>query len=173
MNAEESHTAAAHLTTATTIITVLACKYDNQVHRQWPAHLSQQKGSLLVLDGRFEEQINHPLLGTIQAGTRSTEYYWTDRWYSVFRFAEPTGQLRNYYCNVNMPARLADSVLSFVDLDVDVLVHPDFSYQLLDEDEFKVNTLRFGYPPEVCRQAALALDELRLLIDRRAFPFDR
>ena len=33
----------------------------------------------------------------------SLEYYWLDRWYNVFRFSDPDGKLRNYYCNVNVP----------------------------------------------------------------------
>ena len=41
-----------------------------------------------MLDAVFDEEIEHDLLGTIPSGTISTEYYWLDRWYNVFRFSD-------------------------------------------------------------------------------------
>lgn len=148
-------------------------KFDGRLHRSWRVRLLARAGPLLLVEGIFEEEVRHTLLGTLKAGTVSTEYFWTDRWYSVFRFREPSGELRNHYCNVNLPAAFDGETLSFVDLDIDVLVAPNFSYTILDEDEFCANAARFGYPPEVRRQAHAALAELIHLIQRREFPFDR
>jgi len=153
-------------------IVVRACKFDGRVHREWKARLVRQHDSLLVLDARFAEEIRHPLLGVIEKGTRSIEYYWTDRWYNIFRFENASGRLRNYYCNINIPAELDTGRLSFVDLDVDVLVHPDFSYEILDEEEFETNSLLYNYPPEVRHKAQEALLALLELIVNRRFPFD-
>ena len=153
-------------------VIVHARKFDGRLHRQWPARLTERIGSLLVLDGVFEEEIRHPLLGRIAPGTTSTEYYWTDRWYSVFRFREPNGDLRNYYCNINQPAEFDGRVLSFIDLDIDVLVAPDFAYQVLDEDEFQRHAQEFNYSTDLQAQVRHALSELLALIERREFPFD-
>ncbi|HYP00578.1 MAG TPA: DUF402 domain-containing protein [Pyrinomonadaceae bacterium] len=154
------------------IITVHARKFDGRLHREWKARLLNRVGSLIVVEGVFEEEIRHALLGTIAAGTLSTEYYWTDRWYSVFRFREPSGALRNYYCNVNQPAELDGSVLTFVDLDIDVLVAPDFSYRILDEEEFIAHAARYDYPAIVRDSVPRALAELVGLVERREYPFD-
>ena len=152
-------------------VTVRTYKYDGTEHRRWYAQISRQEGSLLVLDAKFEEEIRHPLLGTVAPETVSIEYYWLDRWYNVFRFVEPTGELRNFYCNVNVPPILQRNVLSYIDLDMDVLVAPDFSYRILDEDEFAANAARFNYPAEVLFKSRQALEELIALIEGRAFPF--
>lgn len=149
-----------------------ALKYDGRLHRHWPARLSAQTGSLIVLDGIFTTEIQHPLLGLIASGTHSTEYYWTDRWYNVFRFRAPSGALRNYYCNINQPARFDGTTLSFVDLDIDVLVAPDLTYRVLDEDEFARHAEAFNYPAEVRANVRHALAELSALIAQRQFPFD-
>jgi len=153
-------------------ITVQARKFDNRVHRQWPAHLITQTDSLLVVEGFFTEEIKHPLLGTIAPGTFSTEYYWTDRWFSVFRFLEPSGKLRNYYCNINQPAEFDGNIPSFIDLDIDVLIAPDFSYRILDEDEFITHAERYNYPVAVRTQVTSALAKLIETIERREYPFD-
>jgi protein associated with RNAse G/E len=154
------------------LVRVDSLKFDGRLHRSWPARLVRQTGALVVIEGVFETEVRHALLGTIHAGTLSTEFYWTDRWYSVFRFREPSGALRNYYCNVNRPAEFDDGVLSFVDLDIDVLVAPDFSYTVLDEDEFETHAARFGYDESLRARVRDSLAELLRLIETRAFPFD-
>lgn len=154
------------------IVTIHARKFDGRLHREWQAKLIRQVGSLVVVEGVFEEEIRHALLGTIAVGTMSAEYYWTDRWYSVFRFREPTGALRNYYCNINQPAKFDGKILTFTDLDIDVLVAPDFSYRILDEEEFATNAAAYGYPETVRESARNALAELIERIERREHPFD-
>lgn len=154
------------------LITVRSFKYDGTEHRRWPARVVRHDSSLIELDATFEEEIRHALLGTIAPGTQSIEYYWLDRWYNVFRFLEPAGRLLNYYCNVNVPPVFDGRLLSYIDLDLDILVAPDLSYSILDRDEFETNAARFNYPPEILRRAVQALDELVALIESRHFPFD-
>lgn len=142
------------------------------LHRTWDAELLRRAGSLIVLDAKFADEVVHDLLGTIASGTHSLEYYWLDRWYNVFRFAQPDGKLRNYYCNVNKPVTLEGDVLSYVDLDIDILVQPDLSYQVLDIDEFEKNSELYDYSIEVRQNAHRAVSDLIKMIETRAFPFD-
>jgi protein associated with RNAse G/E len=152
-------------------ISVHSYKQDGRLHRKWPARLVRFEGPLIVLEGFFSEEVVHPILGIIKAGTLSTEFFWTERWYSIFLFREPSGELRNFYCNINTPARLADGTLSFVDLDVDVLVRPDFSFQILDEEEFERHAELFNYPPVYRQRVQESIEELISLIEERQFPF--
>jgi protein associated with RNAse G/E len=160
------------LPAAEATITVRARKYDGSVHRTWRAQLLSKKGSLITLDARFDEQIQHDLIGTIVAGTLSLEYYWLDRWYNVFRFSEPAGELQSYYCNITVPPTFDGQVLSYVDLDIDVLVDSNYSYRILDEADFESNSDRFGYSEETRRRARLGLEELITKIESRSFPFN-
>jgi len=153
-------------------VEVQAFKYDGKLHRTWSAELISREDSLVVLDAKFSEEIVHELLGTIASGTHSLEYYWLDRWYNIFRFAQPDGSLRNYYCNVNVPAKFDGETLSYVDLDLDILVNPDFSYLVLDREDFETNARVYGYTDEVKANAQQALAELVSMIETRAFPFD-
>ena len=152
-------------------VSVRSYKYDGRLQREWPARFVRSEGSLIVVEGCFEAEVVHPLLGVISAGTHSTEFFWADRWYSVFLFREPTGEARNFYCNLGTPARLADGALSFVDLDVDVLVRTDFSFQILDEEEFETHAELYVYPPLYRRRVQESIVELVALIEGRQFPF--
>lgn len=153
-------------------IRVSVRKYDGREHRHWRARIAKREDTLLILDAVFEEEIEHDLLGTIARGTVSTEYYWLDRWYNVFRFSDNSGKLQNFYCNINQPPSFDGRVLSYIDLDIDVLVAPDLTYKILDLDDFEANARAYAYPEDVQAHAHDALDELLKLIEARAFPFD-
>jgi uncharacterized protein len=153
-------------------IVVSVQKYDGAEHRRWPARIAKVIGPLLILDAVFDAEIQHDLLGTIASGTISTEYYWLDRWYNVFRFSDPDQTLKNFYCNINVPPSFDGRILSYIDLDIDVLVDPDLRYKVLDEDDFEQNAKHYPYPLAVQAQARAALAELITLIESRSFPFN-
>ena len=125
-----------------------------------------------MLDAVFDEEIEHDLLGTISSGTISTEYYWLDRWYNVFRFSDAERKLKSFYCNINQPPAFDGHVLRYVDLDIDVLVAPDLTYKILDLEDFEENAVRFSYPDDLQANAHRALSEVIELIEARAFPFN-
>ena len=152
-------------------INVRVLKYDGAEHRRWNARLARRQGPLIVLDAEFEFDVQHHLLGDIQRGTRTIEYYWLDRWYNVFQFLHESDRTRLYYCNVNMPPQLENDVLTYIDLDIDILVQPDLSYQVLDLEEFAANTVRYGYSEETKQQADAAVGALTKIIETRQFPF--
>ena len=80
--------------------------------------------------------------------------------------------MKSFYCNVNQPPSFDGRVLSYVDLDIDVLVAPDLTYRILDEDDFEQNSRLYPYPAEVQLNARGALAELVDLIESKSFPFD-
>ena len=169
----ESFHTPAEIQEAPLLIEVEARKHDQSKHRQWQAQLVRQVGSLLILDARFDAEISHELLGVIASGTRSIEYYWLDRWYNVFRFLEPDGALRNFYCNINLPPTFDGHLLSYVDLDIDLLVAPDLTYRIVDLEEFEENAIKFNYSLDLKNHAERALCELVSLIEQREFPFNQ
>ncbi|HEY5838004.1 MAG TPA: DUF402 domain-containing protein [Pyrinomonadaceae bacterium] len=152
-------------------IIVRVLKYDGTEHRRWSARIASCEGSLIVLDAEFEYDVKHEVLGEIPRGTRTAEYYWFKRWYNIFRFLEKDGRTRLWYCNINTPPTLENGVLSYIDLDIDVLVQPDFTYQVLDIEEFEQNAVGFGYGDELRREVQRAISEVTSLIETRQFPF--
>ncbi|MGQ0543563.1 MAG: DUF402 domain-containing protein [Blastocatellia bacterium] len=154
------------------LVTVNSRKYDLSIRRSWECRLLERSEPLLIFVGEFEKDIEHPELGTIAKGTISYEYYWLNRWYNVFKFHEPTGSFRNFYCNINLPPTFNRNVLDYVDLDIDVLVWPDGRTETLDVGDFEVNATKFDYPAELRAKAFKTLDEVLEMIAARKFPFD-
>ena len=152
--------------------TVRVLKHDGTEYHRWNAQLRQSENTLIILDAVFETDVSHELLGDIRKGTRTVEYYWLDRWYNVFLFLNSDGSTQLWYCNLNTPPKLEGAVLTYIDLDIDILVREDFSYQVMDLDEFEYNARRYGYSDEEKAHAHAATEELISMIQARQFPFE-
>ena len=155
------------------ITTINSRKFDNSINRSWSCRILEESEKLLIFEGIFESEITHSELGTIRPGTISYEYYWKEKWFNVFRFHEPEGDFKFFYCNINLPPIFHNRILDYIDLDIDVLVSKDFSVRILDEEEFKTNSIKFQYPNELIHKTYRSLNELLSLISQRAFPFDK
>lgn len=151
-------------------ITIKARKYDGSLRRQWTAGVVSRTDDLIIAVGRFEFDVEHGDLGLIKKGTVSFEHFWRDRWYNIFRFHEPDGSLRNYYCNVAMPCTIVGDNLDFVDLDIDVVVWPSGKVDVLDRDDFVENIKKYDYPEDVVTAAEQSLAEILALIEAGQLP---
>lgn len=95
---------------------------------------------------------------TLQRGDRFVEIFYSDRWYNIFEiYDRDKNLLKGWYCNIGLPAEIEDSRVSYRDLALDLLVHPDGTQFVLDEDEFAILPL----DEDQRRQACQALDELQ------------
>lgn len=93
-------------------------------------------------------------------GDRFVEAYFSHRWYNIFEIHHREGSaLKGWYCNVTRPAQLLDGRIEYVDLALDLLVYPDGSTLLLDEDEFTALSIG-GEDRRRARQAVSALRRL-------------
>jgi len=151
-------------------VTVNSRAFDGSVRRSWQCKLIERCDPLLVFVGTFDRDVEHGDLGFIKKGTISYEYYWFDRWYNIFRFHESDGTLRNYYCNINMPLVFDRGVLDYVDLDIDIVVWPDKTWQILDRKEFETNAVTFGYSDKIRAKVEETILELISIIKRGELP---
>jgi protein associated with RNAse G/E len=166
---------------------IIALKYDNRQHYTFPTTLIEDDGEQLRLKSIPGAALIHYTRGFREQTGFFDATFWRHRWYNVFTNYNEDRSLRDFYCNVAMPpvitvstitqgavsetADLEKNTLSYVDLDLDLRVHADSTYEILDEDEFVLHSAKFGYPDWLQRQAQSALDELIALLQTHAGPF--
>ena len=121
------------------------------------------------LEARFNRETMDLGYAIFETGDRFVEWFFADRWYNIFEVhSARDDRIKGWYCNVTKPAAIEDSVISAIDLALDVWVEPDGSILVLDEDEFAALDL-----VEADRLSALAaLDELKAMARDRRRPFD-
>jgi predicted RNA-binding protein associated with RNAse of E/G family len=154
---------------ASPALRVLKQRYDGSTIFAWTGRLLEQTEEFVLLAGLFNALRRDLGYVVLERGDLFLEWYYFGRWYNIFQVYGHDGQLKGWYCNVGMPPVLRDGELGYVDLALDVFVHPDGQYLVLDEDEFaelKRTTLR----PDDAAQAEQGLAELLALITAQRLP---
>jgi len=108
-----------------------------------------------------------------RAGDRMTEYFYTDRWYNIFRIEDrDSQQLKGWYCNITRPATITvdgdTADIRADDLALDVFIGTDGGFRILDEDEFDAIDIS-GDERAACWHA---VEQLRALVRDKVAPFD-
>jgi predicted RNA-binding protein associated with RNAse of E/G family len=127
----------------------------------WPGTLVESSDEVLAVRARFLPRSAQPVFVDgvpFEAGDLFTEYYYPGRWYNVFHIADTDGRRKGWYCNVTRPPEIADDTITYVDLALDLFVHPDGTYTVLDEDEFDAGVGL--YTPADIEEARFALRAL-------------
>ncbi len=73
----------------------------------------------------------------LRKGDRFIEIYYADQWYNIYEiYDRQNGSVKGWYCNLSYPAEFTSQSVVFWDLALDLLVYPDRTQVILDEDEF-------------------------------------
>ncbi len=145
-------------------------KLDHRGQEKWRYHgrvLDRELSSI-----RIEAVFNTPdklLPGlSLRTGDRFVETHYEDRWYNVFTvYDRSSGELKGWYCNITRPAQIDGNRISAEDLALDLIVKPDGTTVVLDEEEFEAQELSAAD-----RESALAaLAELKQFAQALDGPF--
>ncbi len=131
-----------------------------EVTYEYEGELLSRDENSVKLEALFD-RADMPFMDVVfKTGDRFVEYYFTDRWYNIFVVHDRvTEKIKGWYCNIGKPAVIEDSVVSYVDLALDLWVSADGRQTVLDEDEFEALKLN----KELRAGALRGLDELKQL----------
>lgn len=158
----------AHLT-----INILAQKGDQRPHLEW-------KSNLLIENEQMYLCLSWP--GTAcRHHTKGIEFMQShfclslfpkELWYNAMFDYDLSGQLIGIYCNVSRPPQRKENTIEWVDLDLDIISNQAGHGEIVDKDEFEVNSLRYSYPQDAVDRAKSVAASLKERVSRQDEPFD-
>jgi predicted RNA-binding protein associated with RNAse of E/G family len=91
----------------------------------------------IVLRAQFNVDLVDLGFTTFHRGDDFVEFYYWERCFNVFQISAADGLFKGWYANVGLPAEVnAESgELRYVDLELDVWMHPNGEFIVLDQDE--------------------------------------
>lgn len=93
------------------------------------------------------------------------QIYWPDRWYMLSAFYNDL-TLIHTYAIITQPPHIEPDRLSYVDLNLSMLVKPDLSYEVLTQAEFEEVARLVHYSEETRISALMSLQTLTSSIQR-------
>jgi uncharacterized protein len=145
-------------------------KHDQSLHRVWKSEtiLDETDEYIIVANKRTRVvESNGRFWYTKEP---SVSFFFKHHWYNVIGIIKKEGI--SYYCNISSPILKDEEALKYIDYDLDIKVAPDFSYHILDRNEYKRNQERMNYPDEIRAILLSEMQDLKSRIEARGFPFE-
>lgn len=94
-------------------------------------------------------------------------FFWTDRWYNVISMIRKNGVY--YYCNLASPSLYDGEAIKNIDYDLDIKLYPDWSYMILDENEYKFHGEQMHYSQDI---KDVVEDQMKKLLHEMEYEHD-
>ncbi|TXK83465.1 DUF402 domain-containing protein [Paenibacillus sp. N3.4] len=152
-------------------VIIRALKYGNFPHYEWPTTILEKKPTYIIVCSERGRKLRHHTKQEVFTMENWTlEFFSSELWFTVSGDVID-GKIVQYYCNINEPAIITDSLVTFVDLDLD-LIQRNGNWTVVDEDEFVSHSVKYAYPESLIQRAKDELKQLQAIIQRKEFPFD-
>jgi len=150
-------------------IVVQSYKHDESLHRIWQEAtvledtdeyiiVANKKTKVVEANGRFWHT-KEP----------SVTYFYKHRWFNVIGIIKEDGV--SYYCNISSPIFSDEEALKYIDYDLDIKVLPDYSYHLLDQNEYRRHKFQMAYSPSLCSVIENEFKVLENMVKIKSEPF--
>ncbi|MEO5886486.1 MAG: DUF402 domain-containing protein [Anaerolineales bacterium] len=92
----------------------------------------------------------------------STMYFWDNE----------SNEFLGYYVNFQLPFVRSHCGIDTLDLDLDLIINPDFSYKWKDEDDYQKAIDNGVIIPEWTQEIEMAKNEVVNKLEKRQYPYD-
>lgn len=152
-------------------IQIQSYKHDETLHRIW------EKATVLFSDEHMTVVANKRTK-VIEANGRfwhtrepSVSWFYKDRWFNIIGIIKKEGI--HFYCNIASPYVIDEEGLKYIDYDLDIKVLDDFSFTILDRNEYNKHKERMDYPTDLKKILEKELNILKEMVEKKLDPFNK
>lgn len=151
-------------------IQIQSYKHDESLHRIWEkATVIEQSDDHVVVVNRRTKVIeaNGRFWHTREP---SVTWFYKKRWFNIIGIIKRDEI--HFYCNIASPYLIDNEALKYIDYDLDIKIIDDFTYTVLDRNEYNKHKVKMGYPDKLRDILEHELELLKTMIDNREHPFN-
>ena len=140
-------------------IRVMGFKHDGSIHRVWDKACKIYEDDEKIMISNAKTLIREHDGRIWMAKEPSMTIYYKHRWFNIIGIIRSEGI--HYYCNIASPIIIEDDVIKYIDYDLDLVKTVKGELKVLDEDEYEVNKVKYGYSEELQRVLLSELEKLK------------
>ena len=134
-------------------------KHDGSIHRVWDKACKVYEDDDKIMISNAKTLIREHDGRIWMAKEPSLTIYYKHRWFNIIGIIRSEGI--HYYCNIASPIIIEDDVIKYIDYDLDLVKTVKGELKVLDEDEYEVNKVKYGYSEELQRILLSELESLK------------
>lgn len=151
-------------------VEIHAFKHSGSLHRSWRKAIVIEKENNQLVLGNYHAKVFESDGRSWHTQEPAITFFMEKKFFNVIAMIKKDGIY--FYCNLASPYIYDKEGVKYIDYDLDIRVTPDFSYVILDENEYLENKRLFKYPQDLQKVIKNQLDELEQMIYNRDLPFN-
>jgi uncharacterized protein len=152
------------------IVRIESRKHDGRLHRVWKKSVVLSPDEPLILANYDVEVIESDGQEWVSPGLAICQFHRNEWFHTILLFDEREKPCR-YYTNIASPCQVKNSVITYIDYDLDMIADVHLRYRWVDQEEFEANRRNMRYPKNVVSEVERAVKRLEERIRRRQTPF--
>lgn len=144
-------------------------KHDGSIHRMWETSLVLHNAEDTLIVANDRTQVTESNGRNWITEEPAICHFYSEYWFNIIGLIRDVGIV--YYCNISSPYEYNNGILSYIDYDLDVLVSPDGTYQVLDKEEYENHKQMMNYPEKLDQTLQKNLNTLIQWIEQQKGPF--
>lgn len=154
-----------------TSIRIVSMKHNHSFHRSWENNLLLYEDSQVLIGGNNRTIVKESDDKEWRTDSSALFYFPRYYWFNIVTIFE-NNNTYYFYCNLSSPFSYENNTLFYTDYDIDVIVQQDGSFEIVDLDEYKVNSKTMHYPQEIKDKLMQQLKVLQRWIQQGQNPFN-
>jgi protein associated with RNAse G/E len=151
-------------------IQIQSYKHDEELHRIWETATIIDVKEDCVIVANYRTKVIESNGRFWHTREPSVTWFYNNRWFNVIGILKRKGI--HYYCNIASPYLFDEEALKYIDYDLDIKVVDDFSYKILDRNEYNKHKQKMEYPKKLKMILEEELKTLKTMIEERKGPFN-
>lgn len=152
------------------VIHINSLKHDQTLHRRWEENIVLYSDQQRIIGGNNKTIVEEA--GGNRWRTKEPAIFYFDRryWFNIIFILGKDESF--YYCNISSPYTYKNRTIQYIDYDIDIIVSLDWSYKILDQEEYETNNEKYTYPITVQQAIETDLIVLQNWIQHHHDPFN-
>jgi len=125
-------------------VRVVSYDYKRDLYKTWDASIIEQDPEKIIVRHEYPFIITYSSGKTKRFNIAIMVTHFFNKWFNIIAVFNKKKTFIHWYVNLTTPIQFDGSTITYEDLLLDFRVHPDFSWELLDQDEYDVHVLELG-----------------------------
>jgi len=152
------------------ILPIESVKHDQTLHRKWNENTILYSNEGIVIGKNNQTTVQEGSGAKWTTSIPALFYFHRQKWFNIIYVMERN--VAYYYCNISSPFHFQNNKIQYIDYDIDFIVQLDYTYTIVDRDEYEDNKKRYLYSDTVQHNVKKAVNELEEWINQRKDPFN-
>jgi protein associated with RNAse G/E len=146
-------------------------KHDKSLHRVWKNEFVLENNDEMIIVANKKTRVVEDNGRFWYTKEPSVSFFYKKRWFNIIGILKKDDLC--FYCNIASPILYDDEALKYIDYDLDIKVESDFSFNILDMNEYNRNQKRMNYSEDIKKILIQEMNELKVKVINRELPFNK